>query len=599
MHLPDVDAAARIARLEARLARERQARAAAERIAEQGMLNLYRHQRRLELLQTVAAAANAVDEPDEAFRLALERICEFTGWPVGHVCMFSHEDASVLCSSGVWFGADDARLAPFREASGSVTFAPGVGLPGRVLASRAPVWIEDVTAEANFPRAPAAGASGLKGGFAFPALIGGDVGAVLEFYQSAPAAPDPDLLEALAEIGVQLGRVVERYRHARRLKIERDGAQAANRAKSAFLAVTSHEIRTPLNAVLGLAEALKREPLTTRQHELNDGVLESGAMLLRLLNAVLDMSRIEADQATASLDDFDLVAKLRSIASIWTPRARELGIDLALDVADLRLDRIRSDEGRLEQTLVNLISNALKFTPAGGRVLIRALGEDRRLRIEVVDGGPGIDPVDRERIFQPFEQTASGRAAGGAGLGLSICAGNLRLLGGRIGADRDEAGASRFWIECPVFTAQTAASAAAPGETDVAGGLRVLAAEDNPGNRRVLEVLLAPLGIDLFMVENGKEALDALRARAFDLVLMDANMPVMDGVEAVRRIRDGNLAGDAAVYMLTANAFADDVASYMAAGADGVLTKPIQIPALFSVLSGRGLPATVVGQHAA
>mgnify|MGYP000356027892 CR=1 FL=1 len=195
----------------------------------------------------------------------------------------------------------------------------------------------------------------------------------------------------------------------------KEAAEAANRAKSNFLAVTSHEVRTPLNAVLGLSEALKREALTPRQKELNDGVLASGEMLLRLLDAVLDMSRIEANQATARPSDFDIMAKLRAIASIWTPRAQELGVALTLDTSGLDRERVRQDEGRVEQTLVNLISNALKFTPAGGEVRVVATSATGRLRLEVIDGGPGVPEADRERVFQAFEQTEAGRAAGATG----------------------------------------------------------------------------------------------------------------------------------------------------------------------------------------
>lgn len=587
------DPAAQIARLERRLVRERKARAAAEAIGEQGLLNLYRQQQRLELLQTIAATSNSVDQPDEAFGLALARICEYTGWTTGHVLVFGDEDRLALCSSNVWFGADTENYTPFREASSRIVFSSGVGLPGRVLKSRSAVWIEDVSAVVNFPRASAALASGLRAGFAFPALIGEEVGAVLEFFQHKPAPPDAELLETLSQIGVQLGRVVERYRNARRLEVERDAAQSANRAKSAFLAVTSHEVRTPLNAVLGLAEALKREPLTARQHELNDGVLASGAMLLRLLNAVLDMSKIEADQATALMTDFDIGEKLQAVVTIWTPRAREMGLTLSLDTANLALRRLRSDEGRIEQTLVNLISNALKFTPAGGEVQVRATSDGDRVRLEVIDDGPGIVEADQERIFRPFEQTDIGRAAGGAGLGLSICAGNVRLLAGDIGQDRSDDGRSRFWFECPVGTALEEAASVAPTPLP-STGLKVLAAEDNPANRRVLEVLLVPAGVDLTFAENGLEALQALARSRFDLILMDANMPVMDGVEAVRRIRAGNLAAGAPVHMLTANAFAEDVSLYMAAGADGVLTKPIQLPKLFAVLSQCGQNTTDV-----
>ena len=210
------------------------------------------------------------------------------------------------------------------------------------------------------------------------------------------------------------------------------------------------------------------------------------------------------------------------------------------------------------------------------------------LRIEIIDGGPGVAEGDRERIFQPFEQTETGRQAGGTGLGLSICTGNVRLLGGEIGTDLTETGRSRFWFQCPVETS-TQERLDAPVEAgEVQGGLRVLAAEDNAANRRVLQLLLAPADVELTFAEDGQQALNALAADRFDLVLMDANMPVLDGVEAVRRIRLGDLAPGAAIHMLTANVFAEDINRYLAAGADGVLSKQINLPSLFAVLSECG-----------
>lgn len=366
------DLAERIARLERRVARERQARRDAEIIAERGIGDLFEQQRRLALIQSVADAANRMDDPADAFRFALQQICGFTGWTTGHVWMFPDEDGDgALVSSHVWHPESDTD-SPFHIQSRAMRFPIGLGLPGRVLESGRAIWVEDVTRDTNFPRAETALQSGLRGGFAFPALIGDEVAAVLEFFQTRPAPPDAELLIVLEQIGAQLGRVIERHRAARRLQqhnrelaAQRDAAEQASRAKSTFLAVTSHEIRTPLNAVLGLAEALKREPLTERQHELNDGVLTSGQMLLRLLNAVLDMSRIEADEATVRLANFDLPQKLMSVIGIWTPRAQELGVSLSLDQAALGVGFIRTDEGRIEQTLVNLIANALKFTPAG------------------------------------------------------------------------------------------------------------------------------------------------------------------------------------------------------------------------------------------
>jgi CheY-like chemotaxis protein len=386
----------------------------------------------------------------------------------------------------------------------------------------------------------------------------------------------------------------------------RRAAEAASRAKSDFLAVTSHEVRTPLNAVLGLAEALKSEPLTERQASLVDGVLDAGAMLLRLLNAVLDVTRIESGKMELDVEAFDMGRCAETVVEIWRPRAAERAVTLTLHREPLPDGHsLLSDRGKIEQVLVNFISNALKFTPVGGcidvRLIARQDGGRHALRLEVCDQGPGVPAAERERIFRPFEQTAAGREAGGAGLGLSICAGHAALLNGAIGVDGAPGGGARFFMEFPAEFVPAAAAppaidrparslapepaALALAATGEPASLRVLAAEDHPANRLVLQALLEPVGVAVTFVENGREAVEAVAASAYDLVLMDVNMPVMDGVSALEAIRQ--LPGDPArtpVHMVTANVFEEDVRRYLAAGADGVLKKPIDVRELFALM---------------
>lgn len=396
-------------------------------------------------------------------------------------------------------------------------------------------------------------------------------------------------------------------------------AEAANRAKSNFLAVTSHEVRTPLNAVLGLAEALKVEPLTPRQASLVDGVLDAGSMLLRLLNSVLDVTRIESGNMTLDREAFDLNRCVKAVVEIWRPRAAERAVALTLHLeSGAAVLGVLSDRGKIEQVLINLISNALKFTPVGSRIDVRLAGRveaDGRIqaRLEVCDQGPGVPPSERQRIFRPFEQTAAGREAGGAGLGLSICAGHAALLGGEIGVDAAPGGGARFWLtfsaEPAVLTAPTSPHlggrepSTAPPPVDLPV-LRVLAAEDHPANRLVLQALLERAGVVIRFAENGREAVEAQGEEGFDLVLMDVNMPVMDGVSALSAIRAlPSPAAKTPVYMLTPNVFEDDVRRYLAAGADGVLKKPIDVRELFALVaslrSAKAMPADIGTMRAA
>ena len=371
-------------------------------------------------------------------------------------------------------------------------------------------------------------------------------------------------------------------------------AEAANRAKSDFLAMTSHEIRTPLNAVLGLTEALHRTRLTVGQKEMAAGVLDAGALLKRLLDSVLDITRIEAGKMTVETAPFDLHRMATTVVRIWTPRAAERGVSLVLDIDGLPDPcGLMTDGGKIEQMLVNLLSNAVKFSPRGGVVTIRlsasARADDLAVTIEVLDQGAGVPAEHRQRIFETFEQTPEGRALGGAGLGLAICAGNIALIGGTISVDDAPGGGAAFRV---AFVAPAAESGeeAAPDYSapvlDDARPLRVLAAEDNAANRHVLRVLMEPLPVILTLVEDGREAVEAMALGDFDIVLMDANMPVMDGLTALRAIRAGGGPGAATpIWMLTANVFEEDVARYRAAGADGVVRKPIDLAELFAALS--------------
>lgn len=600
-----------IRRLEERLDQEQRAREEAEALGAMGLRELYERQQVLGLLEAIAAAANGEQPLEDTLRFALGRICDFMGWAVGHV-YWVDRDQQRLYSSGIWHGVDRAERDDFRRNTGEVQLWRGRGLPGRVLESGEPVWVPDVTVDENFPRRASAGRCGLHAAFAFPVLIAQDAAAIYEFFSLEVAQPDAAVLRAMAQIGAVLGRAIERKRADELLheqvaeaQAARRTAEAASRAKSDFLAVTSHEVRTPLNAVLGLAEALKSEPLTGRQATLVEGVLDAGAMLLRLLNAVLDVTRIESGQMALDIQAFDLNRCVETVVEIWRPRADERAVALTLRADALPGEHgLLSDRGKIEQVLVNFMSNALKFTPVGGRIEVRLIwrgadGGGHGVRLEVSDQGPGVPIADRERIFQPFEQTAAGREHGGAGLGLSICAGHAALLGGTIGVESAPGGGARFWIEFPAefAAADQQARAAAPpafipepimlsgAPTADPAALRILAAEDHPANRMVLQALLEPLGVAMTFVENGREAVEAVSRAGFDLVLMDVNMPVMDGVSALAAIRA--LSGRPAttpVHMVTANVFEEDVQRYLAAGADGVLKKPIDVRQLFALV---------------
>ena len=381
-----------------------------------------------------------------------------------------------------------------------------------------------------------------------------------------------------------------------------EDAQSAGRAKTRLLAVASHEIRTPLNAVLGFAQALRRQGLTPSQAELAHGVVQGGEQLSRLLDGILDVATAaEAGAAQLHITHLDLRRLVEGVISVWRVHAAAIGVELAFEDADPTLDfAVAVDGARLEQTLVTLVSSALKATPSGGRVAVRLAGvaEPGRMGVlvEVRDTGPRVPDGEKPLVFEAFDQTTRGRLVGDSGLGLTTCAASLALMGGEVGVDdppglRPGEPGAVFWF---AFRAARGAVSAGvvdgvvfrPPQARATGPARVLAAEDNAANRRVLAALLETTGVTLTFAENGAEALDAWRTQPFDLVLMDANMPVLDGPATVRAIRHEEGDGPRVpIWMLTANVAAEDLDRYVAAGADGVLRKPVDARDLFALVA--------------
>jgi signal transduction histidine kinase/ActR/RegA family two-component response regulator len=366
----------------------------------------------------------------------------------------------------------------------------------------------------------------------------------------------------------------------------RDQATAANQAKSAFLAMMSHELRTPLNGVLGMAHALTTSPLDQRQRGYVEVIEGSGQSLLAILNDILDLSKIEAGRLEIEAITYPLTDLLHSIVALWDGPVAEKGLVLTVEFEHVPA-WVVGDPTRLRQILTNLLSNALKFTDRGEIRLSVRYGVDQRLRFEVTDTGAGMSPAVLARLFRDFSQgdASIGRKYGGTGLGLSISRRLCRMMGGDLEAESVEGSGSTFVgsIEAPAVTARVE-TADAETQTELPQ-LRILAVDDNASNRAVIEALLHALGLSVTLACDGADALNILRSVPTDLVLMDINMPVMNGLEALAAIRSGT-AGDPCVRVvaLTAEAMAGDGERYVAQGFDGHLSKPIQPTALVETL---------------
>jgi signal transduction histidine kinase/ActR/RegA family two-component response regulator len=371
-------------------------------------------------------------------------------------------------------------------------------------------------------------------------------------------------------------------------------AEAANRAKSEFLANMSHEIRTPLNGVLGVAGALAKTGLSAEQQEMV-GLIEGSAQVLgRLLADILDLARIESGRLTLKIEDFQLSDLVRGAAALFEPDAKAKGLTLSCDF-DAACDQpLRGDPTRLRQILSNLISNAVKFTDSGEVAVTTRLetGEAGAVvaTLSVSDTGIGFDDAMAQRLFNRFEQAdgSSTRRAQGAGLGLAISRSLAEAMDGTLTARSAPGEGSIFTLTLPLQAARARrAPKAAVAEAGCETGARVLLAEDHPTNRKVVELILNSVGVDLTCVENGQEAVEAALANSYDLILMDMQMPVMDGLTATRLIREREAAQGLEpmpILCLTANALPDHIEASKAAGADAHLTKPIAAAALIAAV---------------
>jgi CheY-like chemotaxis protein len=377
----------------------------------------------------------------------------------------------------------------------------------------------------------------------------------------------------------------------------RDDAEAANRAKSAFLANTSHEIRTPLNGLVGLARLARQPGLDeARRERYLQQIDDSAQALSGVISDILDLSKIEAGKLRLEATDFDLHALLESIEHGYAAlaEARSLMLSMSVDAAVPR--RVRGDPVRLRQVLSNYLSNALKFTEHGGvRIEARPI-DATRLHFEVQDSGPGIDRAVQARLFTPFTQAdeSTTRRFGGTGLGLSICRELAQLMGGEVGVISEPGRGSRFWADLPLPPSTEAgpesAFAALPADQPSAlAGLRVLMVEDNPVNMLIAVALLEQWGVEVAQASNGAQAVAAVDAQAdagvpFDMVLMDVQMPVLGGYDATRTLRRRHSADALPIIALTAAALTSERDEALASGMNDFLTKPIDAQRLHDTL---------------
>jgi signal transduction histidine kinase/DNA-binding response OmpR family regulator len=511
--------------------------------------------------------ARALAESDtlaEATPKVLQAICEALEWDHAALWNVDVDDRLLRCVK-TWH-LPSLSFPEFEAVSRSTTFAPGVGLPGRVWASGQPAWIQDVVKDANFPRAPMAAREGLHAAFGFPILLGSRVLGVMEFFSSEIRRPDEPLLQMLTTVGSQLGQFMERKRaqeeHAARLTRLVDELDAARRraeeameARGQFLATMSHEVRTPLNAIIGMTElAIGARPSAEIRGYL-EPVMRSAEALLAIINDILDFSKIEARKMDLDRTPFGLRETVEETVHVLAPRAQAKGLELAADIRRDVPDALVGDAGRLRQVILNLVGNAIKFTNHGEivlRVAPELVDADRaQLHFSVSDTGIGIPEALHGRIFEAFRQADSSitRIHGGTGLGLAIASRLVELMGGRLWVE-SELGSGSVFHFTPRFDRQAAGS----GERWLTPpinlrGLRVLVADDKATTRKIVEGMVTSWQMRPTTVSSGPAAVAALElarriGSPFPIVIAGAQMAGLSGLTLGRRLaRDKRLAG--------------------------------------------------------
>lgn len=545
----------------------------------------------VELLQGVAIASNEASNLEQAVRIALEKICIYSKWPIGHVYYVDKENKNKLTATKIWYLADKNLYQDFCQSREETSFSKGQSLPGEVLKRAKDVWISDFKTDETLSKDQLLEKLAIKAAAAFPVMIKKEVVAVLEFFFSQPTKADKQFLELMTSVSTQLGRVLERSRIEEEIRTAKEVAETANRTKSSFLANMSHELRTPLNAIIGYSEMLKEDAEDSGNDEIVPDLQKinsSGKHLLELINAVLDLSKIEAGKMDIYLESFDISTMINDVSAIIRPMIQKNSNKLQLNCSK-DIGKMKADLTKVRQCLLNLLSNASKFTDKGTvtlDVVKKTLGNKEIVTFAITDTGIGMTEEQLQRLFNPFVQAdaSTTRKYGGTGLGLAISRQFCIMLGGDITVASEVGKGSTFTITLPVecvdpktqvkeLTIEIAKNNASQSTA--------LVIDDDPDVKIILERFLSKEGYQVFGASDGETGLKLASELKPDVIVLDVMMPSMDGWSVLSKLKADSELMNIPVVMLT---MVSDRSIGYALGASEYLSKPIDRSQLLSVL---------------
>ncbi|MFN5833334.1 MAG: ATP-binding protein [Akkermansiaceae bacterium] len=516
----------------------------------------------------------------EAMVSVLETICSTLNWNVGNAWRWD-SNSGLLRLEETWQQPSD-HVDCFVESSRVTTFKPGDDLPGRTWLTRQGQWIPDLASDSKFLRMKQAASAGLRAGLALPIITEGEVWGVLEFFNSNIEEPDRKLLETLTSIGGMIGQFVVRKEAEEALRKSKEIAEAANLAKSDFLATMSHEIRTPMNGVLGFAQLLAQSPLSEEQRDFVSSIHSSSEALLHIINDVLDFSKIESGNMVVETQPFSIETCVDEALETISTVALEKNLDLAGRIAPDVPHVVVGDSHRLRQILVNLLGNAVKFT-ASGEVRLEVNAEPSangtfRIRFTICDTGIGIQEDRLSHLFEPFHQEDSSttRRFGGTGLGLAICRRLVELMGGRIEVSSKPGEGSQFRFELPMAPSNETSSGVDALPLPDFSGLRALVVDAHRWSRQVIEERLQRWGMEVSSVTSMADADHDWKP---GLILMNASAAAPEASEAFFRANP-----QAHVYLLCRPTYIHELRSHFGDLVAGMVSKPVKMAHLCHLL---------------